>query len=192
MQPGRPAGRLVGLDKAQRALERDCDALRAGADRRRGHPFDRRQIERAAVGAEPAQPRFDHRLSGETGMLDGPADQDEAQPGLAARGHQTAAVPGRGQHERVRHPVVAGENSALAAGRSLEQVRIDAARLERATRAGAEPSDTDGAAERASEAAAPSRAHIARHAHLLPRAEAEIEGCNFERAHCWYRSPVGS
>ena len=35
-----------------------------------------------------------------------------------------------------------------ASGRSLEQVRIDAARLERATRAGAEPSDTDGAAER--------------------------------------------
>jgi hypothetical protein len=64
--------------------------------------------------------------------------------------------------------------------------------LERATRAGAHPGDTDRAPQGAAEAAAPSRAHIARHPHLLQRAEAEFEGCNFERAHCWYRSPVGS
>src|SRR5207302_1199762 len=105
------------------------------------------------------------------------------QRGLAALGHETAAVPGRGQHERIRYPVVAAENSALAAGRGLEQVGIDTTRFEPAPGAGGKPGDTDGAAQRPPEAAAPSRAHIARHAHLLPCAEAKIESCNFEEMH---------
>jgi hypothetical protein len=45
--------------------------------------------------------------------------------------------------------------------------------------------------ERAAEAAAPGRAHIAWHPHRLPRTEAKIEGCNFKRIHRWCRQLAG-
>jgi hypothetical protein len=137
------ADQPAGLDEAQRARQRYLDAPGRGPDWRRGERLDRQQIERPAVGSEPAQSRFDHRLPGKAGMLDGPPDQGQTKPRLTAFGHETAAVPGRGQHKRVRHPVIAGENSALAAGRGLEQIGIDAPRLERATRAGGKPGDAD-------------------------------------------------
>jgi hypothetical protein len=137
------ADKPVRLDEAQRGQQLDLDAVRAGGHLRWSHWVDREEIESAAVGVEPAQPRLDHSLPGEAGMLDGPPDQHEANSGLTAGRQQPALVPCRRQHERVRHSVIAGENAALAAGCRLEQVGIDAARLERATRAGGEPGDGD-------------------------------------------------
>ena len=54
----------------------------------------------AAVGTEPAQPRFDHRLSGETGVLDGVADKHKAEPGLTSAFEHAALLPCRRQDER--------------------------------------------------------------------------------------------
>jgi len=173
----------VRLDEAQRARQLDLDVVGAGPRWRQGDRVDRKEIESAAVGAEPTQPRLDHRLLGEAGVLDGAPDQHEANSGFASRRQQSALFPWRRQHERVRHAVVAGEDSALAARCRLEQVGIDATRLERAARAGGEPGDADRALERAAEAAAPGGAHIARHPHRLPRAKAKIEACNLEGMH---------
>ena len=105
------ADQPAGLDEAQRAQERDLDAAPGRGRSAAGSPTSTdEKIERAAVGTEPAQPGLDHRLPGEAGMLDGAADQGQAQAGLAALGQQdgrrpragparTGSAPGRSRRE---------------------------------------------------------------------------------------------
>jgi hypothetical protein len=49
------------------------------------------------------------------------------------------------------------------------------------------PRDAERAPKRSPETAAPNRAHIAQHVHLLLRAEAKIEDCNFNEVHRWHQ-----
>ena len=185
MRPGRPAGRPR---RGAAGSTADLDAVRGRARSAAGSP-DRPTTDRATPrsGPSPRSPASTTACLAKPACSTARPIRTRRSPASPPSGTRRPAVPGRGQHERVRHPVVACENSALAAGRRLEQVGIDATRLERAARAGGKPGDADCAPQRPPEAAAPGRAHIARHPHLLPCAEAKIEGCNFERAHCWYR-----
>src|SRR6516162_4293817 len=105
----------------------------------------------------------------------------------AALGRWPSCARGRRNRTSARTNRPSHRARPLRAGRGLEQIGIDATRLERTTRAGAQPGDADRTPQRAPEAAAPSRSHIARHAHLLPRAEAKIEGYNFEGMHWRHR-----
>lgn len=76
-QRGR-ADQPAGLDQAQRGRQRDLDPLRAARARRHRDQIDREKIESASVRTEHAEPGLDHRLPGETGMLDGAPDQGQA------------------------------------------------------------------------------------------------------------------
>jgi hypothetical protein len=122
----------AGLDEAHRGQQLDRDPGGAGRRLRQGGRVDREKMESAAVGAEPAQPRLDHCLPGDAGVLDGLADQDETKSGYidlavaeadlstvvavaidetsCRRGHDYLTTAAGISSHRFAIPQVAGEN----------------------------------------------------------------------------------